>query len=140
MLPMDDGKPPLVGVAVELPPLEVLGRDGGYWAPGEVAEHGLGLVSPAAGFEAAYEAGEGWMVTCSRSGQIEVRLPDGQPFFTGSLALVGEAGANWVDAALAQGALLVISSPGVTVNVATHEVVLDFDQMRWVLAPFTVTG
>ena len=137
-LPLGDG-PPLVGLAVEIPRMEVIGRDGRHRGPDKLMDD-LGFVSPAQGFAAAYDAGDRWAALLSRPDSLEVLLPDRTPFYAGTLALAGEDGERWVDAVLEQDALLVISGPQVKVDAAAGTVALDLADMRWILVPFSITG
>ncbi len=134
------GAVPLVALAVEVPPMEVLGQDGDYLGPAGLVEQ-CGFVSMDASPTAVSEAGKGWTVECwASTGRTEVRGPNGQPYFSGTIAqLTKDEGQQWLAAATSQGAMPVITGPGVTVDETTGTVELNASQARWLFAPVTVS-
>ncbi|MQS17423.1 hypothetical protein F7Q99_35890 [Streptomyces kaniharaensis] len=136
-----DGTTPLVGLAVQSPPLEVMGRDGAHMGSLELLQL-TGFVILDADLDAALAAGQGWTVTCDpRTGQTDVRTADGELFSSVTIPLLaGDEGVRWRAEALTQGALPVITGPGVTVDLATGGVEMDPDQTLWLFADFKTDG
>ncbi|WP_250305371.1 hypothetical protein [Streptomyces sp. A 4/2] len=136
-----DGTTTLVGLAVQSPPLEVMGRDGAHMGSLELLQM-AGFVALDADVDAALAAGQGWTVTCDpRTGQTDVRTADGELFTSVPIPLLtGDEGARWRAEALAQGALPVVTGPGVAVDLATGGVEMDPDQTLWLFADFKTDG
>ncbi|MFI7278457.1 hypothetical protein [Streptomyces sp. NPDC049879] len=131
------GPKPLAGLAVQDPPLEVLATNGARMGPLELVEL-AGFVRLDADPAVALEAGVGWSVTCdARTGQTDVRTEKGKTMFTVVIPLLSsDEGAQWMARAAAQGALPVITGPGVTVDMVTGDVAMDDEQARWLFADF----
>lgn len=132
-----DGTTRLVGLAVQEPPREVMGRDGSHMGPLELIEL-AGFVSLDADPARLRESGKGWTVTCdARTGQTDVRTAEDNLFFSVTIPLLMEdEGAQWLAAAGAQDGLPVIAGPGVTVDLTTGSVALEPDRVRWLFADF----
>ena len=132
---------PIVGLAVEGPPMECLGQDGGYLGEDDMLKQ-LGFASVGCDGETALAAGVDWSVVFSAStGRTDIHMADGTLFFSGTIALLaaGEEGARWLAAATSQGVVPVITGPGVSVDEATGMPTLGFDGALWLFAPVTVS-
>jgi hypothetical protein len=133
-----DGRTPLVGLAVDNPPMELLGRGGAHLSLLDMVKV-LGFVSLDADPTVRKDAGTDWTVEFSAStGQTEVRTPSGRAVFSGTIPLLAGDDAT-LSAAVSQGYVPVIAGPGVRVNGATGDVSLDSGQALWLFAPVTVS-
>ncbi|MFE9424188.1 hypothetical protein ACFYNO_14615 [Kitasatospora sp. NPDC006697] len=132
-----DGTTTIVGLAVQSPPLEVMGRDGSHLGSLELLQM-AGFVSLDADLAAAQAAGQGWSVTCDPdTGWTDVRTADGELFSSVTIPLLAsDEGEQWRAEAIAQGTLPVITGPGVSVDLATGGVEMDIDQALWLFADF----